>query len=406
MKRIGNLYEKITDIKNIKEMYDKKVSINTKNKVKVERFDEHYASNMARIKEILESKNYKPYKYNIFLIREPKVRLIMSQSITDKVINHLVSKYFLVEVFEPTLIDNNIAMRACKGTHIGIKKLKECLKKNINKDIYIYILKFDVEKYFFNINHDILKSIIRRKIKDKDAINILDTIIDSTNDEYINETIIKIKNKEIDKINKSNVLNKKQLIHEIEKIPLCKKGVSVPIGNMSSQTFAVLYCHEIDLYIVEKLKPILYLRYNDDGILISDSIEYLKYCLREIKILMDKYKLKLNEKTRIYHVDEGFEFLEFKYIRKNSKLIVKVKNQTKKRFKRKIKTIYKLYINNKYNLKDLMQVRSSYLGHLKYGNTNNLVSKTLKRYEKVRYYDLGNKVIISDNNDIVICDKV
>ena len=138
MKRIGNLYEKITDIKNIKEMYDKKVSINTKNKVKVERFDEHYASNMARIKEILESKNYKPYKYNIFLIREPKVRLIMSQSITDKVINHLVSKYFLVEVFEPTLIDNNIAMRACKGTHIGIKKLKECLKKNINKDIYIY----------------------------------------------------------------------------------------------------------------------------------------------------------------------------------------------------------------------------------------------------------------------------
>ena len=67
---------------------------------------------------------------------------------------------------------------------------------------------------------------------------------------------------------------------------------------MSSQTFAVLYCHEIDLYIVEKLKPILYLRYNDDGILISDSIEYLKYCLREIKILMDKYKLKLKIKLR------------------------------------------------------------------------------------------------------------
>ena len=260
MKRIGNLYSKITDIKNITDMYDKKVSINTKNKVKVERFDEYYVSNIARIKAILESKNYKPNKYNIFLIREPKVRLIMAQSITDKIINHLVSKYFLVDVFDKVLIENNIAMRVSKGTHIGIKKLKNCLKKNINKNLYV--LKFDVEKYFFNIDHDILKSIIRRKIKDKDAINILDTIINSTNESYINETIINIKNKEINKINNSNVTNKKQLIEEIEKIPLCKKGKSVPIGNMSSQTFAVLYGHEIDSYIVEKLKPVLYLRYN------------------------------------------------------------------------------------------------------------------------------------------------
>jgi len=78
MKRIGNLYSKITDIKNIKEMYDKKVRVNTKNKGKIERFDEHYTSNMARIKYMLDNKIYKPYKYNIFLVREPKVRLIMA----------------------------------------------------------------------------------------------------------------------------------------------------------------------------------------------------------------------------------------------------------------------------------------------------------------------------------------
>ena len=399
MKRIDNLYHKITDIKNIKEMYDKRIRINTKNKVKIARFDEHYVSNIARIKEILESKNYKPYKYNIFLIREPKVRLIMAQSVTDKIINHLVSKYFLVDVFEPMLIENNIAMRIEKGTHIGIKRVKECLKRNIDKDLYI--LKFDVQKYFFNIDHNILKKIIRSKIKDKDAINILDTIIDSTNEEYINDTIIRIKNKEIDKINNSNVPNKKHLIKEIEKIPLCKKGVSVPIGNMSSQTFAVIYCHEIDSYIVEKLKPILYLRYNDDGILVSDNREYLKYCLEEITKLMDKYKLKLNEKTRIYSIDDGFEFLGFKYIRKNDNLIVKVKNQTKKRFKRKMKNIYKLYVNNKCNIKDLNQVKASYLGHLKYGDTNKLIIVTLERYAKDKYSDLGNRVRIGDDGEII-----
>ena len=117
---------------------------------------------------------------------------------------------------------------------------------------------------------------------------------------------------------------------------------------------------------------------------------------------MIQYKLELNNKTRIYKIDEGFEFLGFKYVRKNNKLVVKVKNQTKKRFKRKMKSIYKLHVNNKFNLKDIKQVKASYLGHLKYGDTNNLVSVTLKRYEKEKYYDLGNKIVIEDNGELKI----
>ena len=399
MKRIGNLYQKITDIKNIKEMYDKRIRINTKNKVKIARFDEHYVSNIARIKEILESKNYKPYRYNIFLIREPKVRLIMAQCVSDKIINHLVSKYFLIDVFEPVLKENNIATRVGKGTHYGIKKLKTFLKKSIDKDLYI--LKFDVAKCFFNLNHEILKKIIRKKIKDYDAIKILDTIIDSTNELYINGFIKNLKLREIEKIKNSNKPNKNKLIDEIENIPLCKKGNSAPIENMSSQAFAIIYLNEIDSYIVEVLKPMFYLRYQDDGLLISESKEYLKHCLDEIVKLMNKYKLKLNDKTRIYSIDDGFEFLGFKYIRKNKKLIVKVKNQTKRRFKRKIRTIYKLYINNKFSLKDLKQVKSSYLGHLKYGDTNNLVNVCLKQYAKEKYYDLGKIVRIGKDGEII-----
>ena len=398
MKRIDNLYNKITDIKNITDMYDKRISINTKNKIKVERFDEHYVSNIARIKEILESRKYKPYKYNIFLIREPKVRLIMAQSITDKIINHLVSKFFLVDVFEPMLIDNNIATRIGKGTHIGIKKVKECLKKNITKDLYI--LKYDVKKYFYNLDHAILKSLIRKKIKDKDAIEILDTIIESTDDDYINETIDIIKKKEICKINNSKSSNKDKLIKEIDAIPFCRKGKSAPIGNMSSQSFAVIYLHELDNYILEKLKPILYLRYNDDGILISDSKDYLENCLVVIRKLINKYKLELNNKTRIYHIDEGFEFLGFKYIRKNGRLVVKVKNQTKKKFNRKMKLIYKLYLSDNIDIKKIRMIEGSYLGHLKYGSTNNLVSVILKRYKKDKYYDLGSKVIIDEDGNI------
>lgn len=392
MKKVGNLYNKITDLKNIKMMYDKRVKLNTKNKVKIEKFDQYYASNILRIKEILDSKNYIPGKYNLFLIKEPKVRLIMSQNIPDKIINHLVSEYFLVEVFDKTLIDENIATRKNKGTHIGIKMLKQYLKKHIKEDLYI--LKFDVTKYFFNLDHDIIKQIIRSKIKDKDAINILDRIIDSTDCEYINRQIEKIKAREITKLEKSSSSNKDQLISDIKNIPLCKKGKSAPIGNMSSQAFAIIYLNELDNYIKKVLKPNLYIRYQDDGLLISNSKEYLKECLLEINKIITKYKLKLNNKTRIYKIDEGFDFLGFKYIRKNNRLIVKVKNQTKRKFKRKMKVLYKLYQEKKIDLKDVNQVKSSYLGHLKYGNTNNLINSTLIKFAKDRYENLGNWVMI------------
>ena len=410
MKRVGNLYQKITDIKNIKEMYDKKIKVNTKNKSKIERFDEHYTSNLARIKYMLDNKIYKPYKYNIFLVREPKVRLIMAQSITDKIVNHLVSKYFLIDIFDKVLIDNNIATRVGKGTHVGIKKVKICLKDNINKDLYI--LKFDIKKYFFNLDHDILKRIIRSKIKDVYAINILDTIIDSTDYDYINEEIIKIKEREINKINNSNSSNKDKLIEEINSIPLCRKGVGCSIGNLSSQSFAIIYLHELDKYVTEVLKPYLYIRYNDDGLLISDSIEYLKYCLLEIKKIVKRYKLELNNKTIIHSIDEGFEFLGFKYIRKNNKLIVKVKNQTKKRFKRKMKNMYNLHKKFRIETDKVRRVKMSYLGHLKYGNTNNLIKKTLERYESSIYDDYNNllelnsKITrIEDDGTVIIYDK-
>ena len=43
----------------------------------------------------------------------------------------------------------------------------------------------NIKKYFYNINHNKLKEIISKKIKDKDLLKIIDEIIDSTN--YIND---------------------------------------------------------------------------------------------------------------------------------------------------------------------------------------------------------------------------
>lgn len=66
MKRVNNIYHKICDIDNIMK-FEHIVSVNTSNKKKVEKFQEHYVENIYKIRDILMSKNYIPGEYNIFL---------------------------------------------------------------------------------------------------------------------------------------------------------------------------------------------------------------------------------------------------------------------------------------------------------------------------------------------------
>lgn len=370
MKKINNLYDKINDIDIIIDMYDNVVSKNTKNKQKIEKFNDYYSINIINIKNIIEKGNYIPGKYNIFLVREPKIRIIMSQNITDKVINHLIAKYFLIDVLDKTLVDFNIATRLNKGTHYGIKLTKKYLNEMKIKYDTFYYLKFDISKYFYNIDHEIVKKLINKKIKDKKVINIINNIIDSTNREYVNNEINNLKNGEIERINKLNIseYEKEIKIKEINNISYYKNGKGLPIGNMTSQILAVTYLNELDHYIKEKLKIKYYIRYMDDGILLHNDKEYLKYCLKEIEKILNLYKLKLNpKKTKINNIKTGIDFLGFRFYIKNDKIILKLRNDCKKRFKKKMKKFdYDVY--------------QSYIGHLKWGNCNALINFINEKY--------------------------
>ena len=371
MKRVSNLYNKINDIDIICDMYDNIVSKNTKNKSKIERFNDYYSSNIINIKNIINSCNYKVSKYNIFLIREPKLRVIMSQNIIDKVINHLVARYFLVDIFDKSFIDTNIATRIGKGTHYGLIKVKKYLNEIKLENSNFYYLKFDISKYFYNIDHDIVKELIRRKIKDKDVLNIIDSIIDSTDSNYINTCINHLKEKELRKIRNLNISSKEKniKIEEIKSIPLYLYGKGFPIGNMTSQIIAILYLNELDHYIKETLGIKYYVRYMDDGVLIHEDKNYLIYCLSEIKIILSKYKLNLNpKKTEINSIKKELDFLGYRFSIKNNKVIMKLRNDCKKRFKKKMKLVYSLNNSILYN-----SLLASYKGHFKWGNCKGLL---------------------------------
>ena len=152
------------------------------------------------------------------------------------------------------------------GTKAGLEYVKEYLRKCKVKYGKYYILKCDISKFFASIDHDILKEKLLRKIKDKNALKIVFDIIDSE-----------------------------------------EEGLG--IGNMTSQILAIFYLNDLDHYIKEKLHIKYYIRYQDDFILFHQSKEYLRFCLEEIDKFIQKEKLTLNKKTRIYNSNNNYIYL-------------------------------------------------------------------------------------------------
>ena len=285
----------------------------------------------------------------------------MAQNIKDKIVNHLVAKYLLVDVVEKSLIEQNIATRINKGTHYGMGLLKEYLIKLVKEGKEIYALKIDIHKFFYSLDHQIIKDLLLRKIKDKDALDIIYKIVDSTDEEYVNKEIKKYKEKEIKLLENSNLKNKYKLISEVDNIPYYRKGKGLAIGNITSQILAIFYLNELDHYIKETLRVKYYIRYQDDMVLLSTDKQYLIDCLNKIKIVIEKYKLKTNNKTQIINASKnGIDFLGFHYYIRDKRIIMKLRNSTKEKLKHCIKT------------KDN---QNSYYAHLKHGNCYNLYKK-------------------------------
>lgn len=120
MKRKNNLYQNILNEKNAFEIY-KIIKQNCKNKREVYKFSLNLNQNIMEILEKLRNNDYKFDKYRIFIIKEPKYRLIMSEKIDDKIVNHLVAKYILLPSLDKSLIDANVATRYKKGSGHAFK---------------------------------------------------------------------------------------------------------------------------------------------------------------------------------------------------------------------------------------------------------------------------------------------
>ena len=352
--------EKI-NLSNLLNLYEGIIRKKVKNKKKVLNFEKYKISNLKDVMNKLNDPiNYHIKSYNIFLIREPKYRVIMSLNLTDKIINHFLTEYILIPKLEKRLDIRNIATRKNMGSDYGIKLAKKYIEANKKYDIF-YILKIDIKKYFYTIDHEILKKMLIKELN-SDEYQIISNIIDSTNESYVNKTIEKLRKDNLD-------------------IPIYEYGKGLPIGGNLSPLLSNIMLNELDHFIVHDLHIKHYIRYMDDFILMHPDKNYLEYVLKVIrKKLKEEYKININEKkTKITNSKEGFIFIGYRFFVKNKKTVVLIRNETKTKIKKKVRSLHYLYNYNYINFETYFSSLSNYLFSFKYGNRKK-IKDIIKRY--------------------------
>ncbi len=328
MKRIGNLYEKVISLENLR-LADEKARKGKLRSYGVMVHDKRREANLIALHESLKNGTFRTSKYHVFTIYEPKERLIFRLPyFPDRILHHAI-----MNILEPIWVSVfNQSTYSCiknRGIHKCAKDVKKALKQD--PDGTRYCLKIDVRKFYPSINHDLLKQIVRRKIKDKRLLALLDEIIDSAD--------------------------------------------GVPIGNYLFQYFANLFLAYFDHWLKEQKRVKYYWRYADDIVILAHDKNSLHKLLHEIRAYLHGLKLKVKHNYQVFPVDSrGIDFLGYVFYHTHTLLRKSIKQKLCRRVaklnKRKIvptKEVYKQQI-------------CSWWGWCKYCDSINLMNKLSKTF--------------------------
>jgi retron-type reverse transcriptase len=326
MKRIGNLYSQITDYQNLVQAH-----------IKARRGKSYYSDVMKlnadpdkylkRLQSTLVNKEYKTSKYTTKVVHEPKERLIFKLPYyPDRIVHHAIMN-ILQPIWDKMFISEIYSAIPGRGIHTGILRLRDFLRDEKGTK---YCLKFDISKFYPSVNHEILISLIKRKIKCADTLWLLEEIIRSPGGEK-----------------------------------------NIPIGNYLSQYFANIYLNGLDHWLKEQCDAKYYIRYGDDGVILSSDRSYLVDLKSQIEsYLHDRLALEINPKSRIIHVDsQGIDFLGYRTYRTYSLL----RKSNVRRLKRRVNAI--TAHPEMFGPQHIVSSIVSILGWLSYCNSYNLANK-------------------------------
>lgn len=216
------MFDKIVSWDNLKDAYKRTRKAKGKHKIAAIKFEQNEVANLKALQQALINDTYQCKPYTDFEVFEPKRRLIYAPQYEDKIVQHAINNV-LRDFYEPRFIYDSYACIRGKGTHRAIKAIQKhariCKRNHGNTT---YFAKTDISKFFYTIDRDILKQILKKKVKCIKTLSLLNKIIDSS------------------------------------------PNTGLPLGNLTSQLLANVYMNEIDHYIKRNLKVKHYVRYADD----------------------------------------------------------------------------------------------------------------------------------------------
>ena len=251
-------------------------------------------------------------------------------------------------IFEPTFIFDSYACRKGKGTHKAVDRFTEFSRKNA------YVLKCDIKKYFPSIDHEILKTQFRRKIRDAQVLWLIDLIVDNSNpQEYVHEYF------EGDDL--LTPLNRQR---------------GIPIGNLTSQFFANIYLNRFDHFVKEDLRCRYYIRYMDDFVVLEKDKARLHQMKAEMAGYLAQFRLKLHaHKCQIFPVKDGTDFLGYQVFPTHRRL----RPSSVRRARRRLRRLREDYEHEKISWADVNHSVQSWLGHVKHADTYGLRGQSSHR---------------------------
>lgn len=131
-------------------------------------------TNLLRLHEELRIRAYRPGTYQAFVIRDPKTRLISAAAYRDRVVHHTICRV-MEPILDRTFIADNFACRRGRGTHAALDRATQFARR------FPSALNCDVEKFFPSIDHEILLGLLARKLKCRDTLALLETVIAASN---------------------------------------------------------------------------------------------------------------------------------------------------------------------------------------------------------------------------------
>lgn len=277
-----------------------------------QRYKTNLLLNNIKLREDLLSGNYRVSPTQNFILHERgKIRNIEAPSQRDRIVQKVLCQKILVPQLTKPLIYDNYASLKNRGTTFARKRIDILLRKFIRKYDSGYVLQVDIKKYFESIDHQVLKDMLHKKLKEpKEVMDLIDYIVDTSSNS--------------------------------------DKGLN--LGSEAPQIFAIYYLSRLDNYIKSVMRVKYYGRYMDDMFVISNSKDELKEILQEIKQQLSLIKLNINDKkTHIVKLSHGFTYMQIKYSVDNGKLI-KIPTRAKlTRERRRLKKLKRLYDEGKMN---------------------------------------------------------